>query len=91
MRIYHYFYKQLTPNRQDTFVENEGQSLKRIHKFEFSCPTHRDKKFAYHMNIDELNDVNNYDPSQFRMILESEPGAKVTEKTFKGDEVKKLR
>ena len=91
MRLYHYSMKQLTHNKNETWVENEGEKLTKIYDFEFLCPNHRNKKDAYHMTPMELVEVNRYDKSQFKMIVESEPKAKVTEKLYFGNDAKRFK
>jgi hypothetical protein len=90
-RIYHYFMKRLTRNRNESFVDNENEKVEIIHDFEFACPLHTEKNLKYHMNQQELNLINQYKPSQFKMIIESEPQAKKSERTFYGDDIKKVK
>jgi hypothetical protein len=92
MRLYHYSMKQLTHAKNETWIETEGEKLTKIHDFEFLCPNHKKKKEdAYHMTPSELVVINEYDKSQFRMIVEGEPGAKVAEKLYFGKDAKKMQ
>ena len=91
MRIYHYLMRELTPHANEAFVETEGQKQYQVYSFEFMCPSHKDKKDLHYMDGPGLLLVNQYTPKQFKMIIDSEPGAKATEKVYRGDEAKKAR
>ena len=91
MRIYHYLMRELSPHANESFVETEGQKQTQVYSFEFMCPSHRDKKDLHFMDTPGLLLVNQFTPKQFKIIIDSEPGATAKEKMYRGDEVRRLK